>query len=90
MMKPSTYTIELYKSESLVATDTVTITAGQRITKIIASKNKVRSVIWRIGEFDCKSFERKNGDKITGMRPSYVQMASWNRILRWGRRSVAL
>jgi rhamnogalacturonan endolyase len=77
-MKPGTYTMKLYKSEFLVATDTITVTAGQTATKNIASKEDVKPVIWRIGEFDGQPFELKNGDKITRMHPSDVRMAKWD------------
>lgn len=77
-MKAGTYTTKLYKNELLVATDSVTITAGQNITKDIASKEATPAVIWRIGEFDGQPFELKNGDKITRMHPSDTRMTSWS------------
>ncbi|KAF1994967.1 polysaccharide lyase family 4 protein [Amniculicola lignicola CBS 123094] len=77
LMKPGTYTVKLYKQELLVATDTVTVTAGQTVTKNIASKEPNTPIIWRIGEFDGQPFELRNGDKIERMHPSDVRMATW-------------
>ncbi|KAH5331056.1 rhamnogalacturonate lyase [Parastagonospora nodorum] len=76
-MKAGTYNMKLYKGEFVVATDTVTVTAGQTASKDIASKEVSPAVIWRIGEFDGQPFELKNGDKITRMHPSDVRMSSW-------------
>lgn len=76
-MKPGSYTMKLYKGEFLVATDSVTVTAGQNATKDIASKEPNTPVIWRIGEFDGQPFELKNGDKIERMHPSDTRMGSW-------------
>lgn len=77
LMKPGSYTMKLYKGEFLVATDTVTVAAGQTATKDIASKEPNTPVIWRIGNFDGQPFELKNGDKIERMHPSDVRMSSW-------------
>ncbi|KAK6206264.1 rhamnogalacturonase B [Colletotrichum tabaci] len=64
LMKPGSYTMKMYRDEFSVAQDTVTITAGGKITKNIASTESNPSVIWRIGDFDGQPFELKNGDKI--------------------------
>ncbi|KAF4814814.1 Rhamnogalacturonate lyase A [Colletotrichum tropicale] len=77
LMKPGTYTMKLYRDEFPVAEDNVTITAGCKITKDIASTEAKPSVIWRIGEFDGKPTELKNGDKIERMHPSDARMESW-------------
>ncbi|KAH7072141.1 Rhamnogalacturonase B, N-terminal-domain-containing protein [Paraphoma chrysanthemicola] len=77
LMKPGSYTMKLYKGEFLVATDSVTVTAGQTTTKNIASKEPTSAVIWRVGDFDGQPFELKNGDKITRMHPSDKRMGSW-------------
>ncbi|KZL63436.1 rhamnogalacturonase B [Colletotrichum tofieldiae] len=76
-MKPGTYTMKMYRDEFPVANDTVTITAGGKVTQDISSTEPKSSVLWRIGEFDGQPFELKNGDKITRMHPSDVRMASW-------------
>ncbi|CAI0654089.1 unnamed protein product [Colletotrichum noveboracense] len=77
LMKPGTYTMKLYRDEFPVAEDNVTITAGSKVTKDIASTESKPSVIWRIGEFDGKPMELKNGDKIERMHPSDARMESW-------------
>ena len=77
MMKPGSYSMKMYKGEFLVATDSVTVTAGQTTTKDIASKEAVPAVIWRIGEFDRQPFELKNGDEMTRMHPTDSRMGSW-------------
>jgi rhamnogalacturonan endolyase len=76
-MKPGTYTMKLYRGEFLVANDSVTVTAGQTVTKDITSKETEKPVIWRIGNFDGQPFELKNGDKIERMHPSDVRMGTW-------------
>lgn len=77
LMKPGSYTMKMYRDEFSVAQDTVTITAGGRITKNIASTESNPSVIWRIGDFDGQPLELKNGDKIERMHPSDTRMATW-------------
>ncbi|KAK3372748.1 rhamnogalacturonase B [Podospora didyma] len=77
LMKSGTYTMKLYRGEFPVAQDSVTITAGAKATKNIASTESNPSVIWRIGDFDGQPFELKNGDKIERMHPSDVRMGSW-------------
>lgn len=77
LMKPGSYTMKLYKAEFLVTTDSVTVTAGQTATKDIASKEANTLVIWRIGDFDGRPMELKNGDKIERMHPSDTRMGSW-------------
>lgn len=69
--------MKLYKGEYEVAKDAVTVTAGGDITKNIASAEKNPSVVWRIGDFDGRPQELKNGDKIERMHPSDVRMSSW-------------
>ncbi|KAF2450358.1 polysaccharide lyase family 4 protein [Karstenula rhodostoma CBS 690.94] len=78
LMKPGSYSMRLYKGEFAVANETVTVTAGQTATKDIASKEPNVPVIWRIGEFDGKPSELKNGDKIERMHPSDTRMTSWS------------
>ncbi|KAF2122537.1 Rhamnogalacturonase B, N-terminal-domain-containing protein [Lophiotrema nucula] len=77
LMKPGSYTMKVYKGEFLVTTDSVTVTAGQTLTKDIASKEAAPKVIWRIGEFDGRPQDLKNGDKIERMHPSDGRMGSW-------------
>jgi rhamnogalacturonan endolyase len=77
LMKTGTYNMRMYKGEFVVATDTVTVTAGKTASKDIASKEASPAVVWRIGEFDGQPFELKNGDKITRMHPSDSRMKNW-------------
>lgn len=77
LMKAGIYNVKMYKGEFVVATDTVTVTAGQTAAKDITSKETSPATIWRIGEFDGQPFELKNGDKFTRMHPSDVRMSSW-------------
>jgi rhamnogalacturonan endolyase len=76
-MKAGTYTVKMYKGEFVVATDTVTVAAGQTAAKDMLSKEASPAAIWRIGDFDGQPFELKNGDKITRMHPSDTRMKSW-------------
>ncbi|CCF32218.1 rhamnogalacturonase B [Colletotrichum higginsianum] len=77
LMKPGTYTTKVYRNEFPVANGTVVITAGGKATQDIASTESKPSVIWRIGEFDGRPSELKNGDKIERMHPSDTRMAPW-------------
>lgn len=77
LMKPGTYTTKVYRNEFPVANGTVVITAGGKATQDIASTETKASVIWRIGEFDGRPSELKNGDKIERMHPSDTRMAPW-------------
>ena len=76
-MKPGTYTMKLYRGEFPIAQDTVTISAGGKASKNIASTEAQPPVMWRIGNFDGQPLELKNGDKIERMHPSDVRMGSW-------------
>ncbi|KAI2606955.1 polysaccharide lyase family 4 protein [Hypoxylon fragiforme] len=77
LMKPGTYTMKLYKGEYEVAKDTVEVKAGGSTTKDIASQEPNTPVVWRIGEFDGRPMELKNGDKIERMHPNDTRMGSW-------------
>ena len=79
-MKPGTYTMKLYRGEFPVASDTVTISAGGTASKDIASSEggaAAPSVIWRIGDFDGRPQDLRNGDKIERMHPADVRMGPW-------------
>jgi rhamnogalacturonan endolyase len=71
LMKPGSYTMRLYKQEFPVAHSTVRVAAGGKVETKIASAEKVRKVIWRMGEFDGQPFEFKNGDKFLTMCVAY-------------------
>ncbi|KAK0725849.1 rhamnogalacturonase B [Lasiosphaeris hirsuta] len=77
LMKPGTYTMKLYRGEFPIAQDSVTVSAGAKTSKNIASTEASPSVVWRIGNFDGQPFELKNGDKIERMHPEDVRMGSW-------------
>jgi rhamnogalacturonan endolyase len=67
LMKPGTYTMQLYKQEFPVAKTTVRVAAGENTQASIASGERNYSPIWRVGEFDGQPFEFKNGDKFLHM-----------------------
>ncbi|KAF2849472.1 polysaccharide lyase family 4 protein [Plenodomus tracheiphilus IPT5] len=76
MMKPGTYTMNMYRREFLVNTVSVEVSAGKTTTADIAPKAEP-PFVWRIGEFDGQPFELQNGDKITRMHPADSRMQSW-------------
>ncbi|KAI1410363.1 polysaccharide lyase family 4 protein [Hypoxylon sp. FL1857] len=88
LMKPGTYTMKLYKGEYEVAKDTVIVTAGSETAKNISSAESNPFVVWRIGEFDGKPLELKNGDTIERMHPSDVRMGSWGGTFTVGQSSA--
>ena len=77
LMKPGTYTVKLYRGEFPIAQDSVSVTAGGTTTKNITSTESNPSVVWRVGHFDGRPMELKNGDKIERMHPSDVRMGKW-------------
>ncbi|KAL5117828.1 hypothetical protein ACEQ8H_004302 [Pleosporales sp. CAS-2024a] len=78
LMKPGSYNVKMYKGEFVVATDTLTIAAGQTASQNLASTEvSPPAVLWRIGTFDGQPFELKNGDKFTRMHPSDSRMHPW-------------
>ncbi|KAI1098730.1 polysaccharide lyase family 4 protein [Jackrogersella minutella] len=87
-MKPGTYTMKLYKGEYEVANDTVAVTAGSDTAKNIDSKEPNPSVVWRIGDFDGRPLELKNGDKIERMHPSDTRMGTWGGTFTVGQSSA--
>jgi rhamnogalacturonan endolyase len=77
LMKPGTYTAILYKGELEVATNSVTVTAGQTNTLNLASSETAPNYIFKIGEWDGTPSGFLNADKIITMHPSDVRMAPW-------------
>jgi rhamnogalacturonan endolyase len=67
LMKPGTYTMQLYKQEFPVAKATVRVGAGRNERIDIANQERQHTPIWRVGEFDGQPFELKNGDKFLHM-----------------------
>ncbi|KAL1868446.1 hypothetical protein VTK73DRAFT_3654 [Phialemonium thermophilum] len=97
-MKPGTYAVTLYRGEYPVARDTVTVVAGRNVTLNVAtnastyyspsspSTSAPPPVIWRIGHFDGRPMDLRNGDKIERMHPSDVRMGPWGGSYDVGRR----
>jgi rhamnogalacturonan endolyase len=78
LMKPGTYTMVLYQTEFKVATSSVTVSAGGRVSKDIASALPSHNTLWQIGAYDGQPFEFLNGDKFLRMHPSDSRMSSWS------------
>uniref|UniRef100_A0A0W0FC83 rhamnogalacturonan endolyase n=1 Tax=Moniliophthora roreri TaxID=221103 RepID=A0A0W0FC83_MONRR len=76
-MKPGTYTMTLYKVELAVATQEVTVSAGETTTSDIASEESTPEAIWQIGDFDGTPRGFLNADKIEKMHPSDSRMSDW-------------
>lgn len=87
-MKSGSYTMKLYKGEYEVAKDSVTVKAGSDTAKNIVSAEPSPSVVWRIGNFDGRPQELKNGDKIERMHPSDSRMGSWGGTVTVGQSSA--
>lgn len=76
-MKPGTYTATMYRGEFPVANGTVAVTAGADVTWDVVSTEPRPDVVWRIGDFDGRPMELRNGDKIERMHPADVRMGAW-------------
>jgi rhamnogalacturonan endolyase len=79
-MLPGQYTMNIYKNELVVATETVTVTAGGTVNVgsiAITGDPSTATALWRIGDWDGTPVELLNGDKVTYMHPSDSRMASW-------------
>ncbi|KAK0644582.1 Rhamnogalacturonase B, N-terminal-domain-containing protein [Cercophora newfieldiana] len=78
-MKPGTYTMVLYQTEFKIATSTVTVSAGGRVTANIAGSVTPanRKTLFQIGAYDGQPTFFRNADKILRMHPSDSRMASW-------------
>ncbi|AOW25335.1 hypothetical protein BJP26_18780 [Sphingomonas melonis TY] len=76
---PGTYTLQVFKNELSVASQSVTVSAGisTPVGPISASDPSAQAAVWRIGDWDGSPQELLNGDKVTTMHPSDVRMASW-------------
>jgi rhamnogalacturonan endolyase len=77
LMRPGTYTAILYKGELEVATNSVTIAAGQTNTLNLASSEIAPNYVFKIGEWDGTPNGFLNADKIITMHPSDVRMDPW-------------
>ena len=77
-MKPGTYTQVLYQTEYKVATVTgVKVSAGSTTTTNIASTERSRNTLWKIGDFDGQPTGFLNADKFLRMHPSDSRMGKW-------------
>jgi rhamnogalacturonan endolyase len=77
LMKPGTYTAILYKGELEVATNALTITAGQTNTLNVTSSETAPNYVFKIGEWDGTPNGFMNADKIITMHPSDIRMNPW-------------
>lgn len=80
-MRPGSYTMTVYKNELAVASDTVTVNAGQTTilnTLTIADDPSDIAAVWRIGDWDGSPKEFLNGDNLTTMHPSDPRLANWD------------
>ncbi|KAJ4357701.1 uncharacterized protein N0V89_002277 [Didymosphaeria variabile] len=81
---PGTYTLTIYKGELEVATQSVTVTAGNALAlnSVTASDPQDTTAIWRIGDWDGTPKGFLNFEdtpmKPTYMHPSDTRLKSWN------------
>lgn len=78
-MLPGDYTLNVYKNELVVATQPVSVKAGNStaLGSIAVDDPSAVASVWRIGDWDGTPLELRNGDKLNRMHPSDVRMASW-------------
>jgi rhamnogalacturonan endolyase len=76
-IKPGVYTVILYKGELEVATNSITVEAGQKHWLNLSSSESAPSYLFRIGEWDGTPAGFLNADKIISMHPSDVRMNPW-------------
>jgi rhamnogalacturonan endolyase len=81
LMKPGTYRAVLYKGELEVATNSVTVAAGQTNTLDLSSAETAPNYAFKIGEWDGTPNGFRNADKIITMHPSDVRMDPWGPII---------
>jgi len=78
LMKSGNYLATLYKGELGVASNTVTVVAGQTNTLNLASTETVPSTIFKIGEWDGTPAGFLNASNIVVMHPQDVRNSNWN------------
>ncbi len=78
-MLPGDYTLNVYKNELVVATQPVSVKAGNStaLGSIAVDDPSAVASVWRIGDWDGTPLELRNGDKLNRMHPSDVRMSSW-------------
>lgn len=77
---PGQYQATLYKGELAVAEQPVAVAAGRdvRLPAFTGLHDPQRDrAVWRVGRWDGKPVEFRNGDKLTWMHPSDVRMRGW-------------
>jgi rhamnogalacturonan endolyase len=79
--KPGNYTETLYQDELAVATQSVTIAAGNPTTANIRSTLYAVHALWTIGTWDGTPLGFRNADKIATMHPSDRRMAPWTDVV---------
>jgi rhamnogalacturonan endolyase len=77
LMIPGIYTAILYKGELEVATNSLTISAGQTNTLNVTSSETAPNYVFKIGEWDGTPNGFLNADKIITMHPSDIRMSQW-------------
>ncbi|CAN8105977.1 unnamed protein product [Discula destructiva] len=82
LLPAGTYTQKLYQGELLAASQSVTITAGGKVTSNIAATNTIitgsRTKIFQLGDYDGQPTGFLNADKQLRMHPSDSRMSSWS------------
>jgi rhamnogalacturonan endolyase len=77
LMISGTYTAKLYRQELVVASSTVTVSAGATNTLNLDSTFTDSATIFRVGRWDGTPAGFLNADRMTTMHPSDVRMSSW-------------
>jgi rhamnogalacturonan endolyase len=76
-MKTGIYTVKLYKGELAVATNSITVLAGQTNILNLASTETTPNYIFKIGEWDGTPAGLLNGSNIINLHPSDIRNAKW-------------
>ncbi|KAJ5834210.1 Glycoside hydrolase-type carbohydrate-binding [Penicillium robsamsonii] len=77
-MKPGTYTMVYYQGEYVVASSSVTVTAGSTTSKSISGSVKTGTTVFKIGDWDGTPNGFLNADNQLRMHPSDTRMSSWS------------
>ncbi|EKV08477.1 hypothetical protein PDIG_58200 [Penicillium digitatum PHI26] len=77
-MKPGTYTMIYYQGEYVVATSSVTVTAGSTTSKSISGSVKTGTTVFKIGDWDGTPNGFRNAAYQLRMHPSDTRMSSWS------------
>ncbi|KAJ5119452.1 hypothetical protein N7448_010121 [Penicillium atrosanguineum] len=77
-MKPGTYSMVYYQGEYVVATSSVTVTAGSTASKSISGSVTTGTTIFKIGDWDGQPTGFRNAASQLRMHPSDSRMSSWS------------